>query len=523
MTKLRRRVLVIPLVAASFPAAAVNNDTYVPVGKMPRIATVDERFQSYNVEMVEVTGGVFWKPYERMAPVPASASKEDFYAAAKGPLPPIDLSNVRLRRLAAALGPAYVRVSGSDANAVYFHDANGPAPAKPPEGFQTVLTRPQWRGVIDFARAVNGKIVTSFAVSNGVRDAEGRWNPDQARRLIAFTHSLGGEIAAAEFVNEPNLAPAGAVYTPPGYDEQAFARDFAAFRPLVKKLAPRMLILGPSSTSEGVKLVPDDIIDTRDLLSATPRPQFDVFSYHAYGASSNRCTGRERVNTTADEALTGEWLAQPEVIYDFYAPVRDRFQPGTPMWVTETAQSSCGGDRWAKTFLDTFRYLDQLARHARRGVQAVMHNTFAVSEYGLVDRETMTPRPNYWAALLWRRLMGTTVLDARVPLSEGLHLYAHCLPGRPGGVTLLAINNSRTKAKRLEVPAATQRYTLSARQLEDEQVSLNGRPLALAANGALPDLPSTTAPAGTVELAPATITFMTVAGAQNPACSGTRQ
>jgi hypothetical protein len=31
--------------------------------KMPIIGTVDERFQSYNIEMVEVIGGRFWKPY----------------------------------------------------------------------------------------------------------------------------------------------------------------------------------------------------------------------------------------------------------------------------------------------------------------------------------------------------------------------------------------------------------------------------------------------------------------------------
>lgn len=29
---------------------------------MTRVGTVDERFQSYNVEMIEVTGGKFWKP-----------------------------------------------------------------------------------------------------------------------------------------------------------------------------------------------------------------------------------------------------------------------------------------------------------------------------------------------------------------------------------------------------------------------------------------------------------------------------
>jgi len=31
---------------------------------MAKLATVDARFVSYNVEMVEVTGGRFWKPYK---------------------------------------------------------------------------------------------------------------------------------------------------------------------------------------------------------------------------------------------------------------------------------------------------------------------------------------------------------------------------------------------------------------------------------------------------------------------------
>ena len=32
-------------------------------GKMAKTATVDPRFLSYNIEMVEVTGGRFWAPY----------------------------------------------------------------------------------------------------------------------------------------------------------------------------------------------------------------------------------------------------------------------------------------------------------------------------------------------------------------------------------------------------------------------------------------------------------------------------
>src|SRR5581483_12223574 len=30
---------------------------------MTRVGTVHERFQSFNIEMLEVTGGKFWKPY----------------------------------------------------------------------------------------------------------------------------------------------------------------------------------------------------------------------------------------------------------------------------------------------------------------------------------------------------------------------------------------------------------------------------------------------------------------------------
>jgi hypothetical protein len=40
----------------------------------------------------------------------------------------------------------------------------------------------------------------------------------------------------------------------------------------------------------------------------------------------------------------------------------------------------------------------------------------------LLDENTLAPRPNYWAALLWRRLMGTTVLDSGVPIQKGLHV-----------------------------------------------------------------------------------------------------
>jgi hypothetical protein len=221
--------------------------------------------------------------------------------------------------------------------------------------------------------------------------------------------------------------------------------------------------------------------------------------------------------TTPEAALTDEWLSRTERVRAFYAGLRDRFAPGAPMWLTETAEAACGGNPWATTFRDSFRYLNQLGELARHGVQTVMHNTLAASEYALIDQATLEPRPNYWAALLWRRLMGRTVLDA-ASAAPGVHLYAHCTAGRPGGVTLLAINTNQSRAETLDLPNPADRYTLSARALGEGRVQLNGRDLALGPGDRLPALQPQRVEAGRVELAPASITFLAVPGAGNPNC-----
>jgi hypothetical protein len=50
-------------VTASAPPLFGADPMAIAPAKMPRIGTVDARFQSFNVEMVEVTGGRFWAPY----------------------------------------------------------------------------------------------------------------------------------------------------------------------------------------------------------------------------------------------------------------------------------------------------------------------------------------------------------------------------------------------------------------------------------------------------------------------------
>jgi len=491
---------------------------------MARVGTIDDRFQSYNIEMVEVTGGRFWKPYSSPSAAPAAPSSPES-AQPGGMNPslyeyraPINLSNPRLRTLAAALGPAFLRVSGTWQNSTYFQDSDDPAPATPPKGFNSVLTRKEWKGVVDFSHAAYAQIVTSFAISAGTRDAAGVWTPDQARQLLAYTKSVGGSIAAAEFMNEPTIPEMGGA--PHGYDVQAFARDFAIFRGLVKSDAPGMAILGPGGVGEGTGLIPAMMhpLTTEEIFTATG-PVFDAVSYHSYGAVSSRCAAMgAAMGTTTAAALSEEWLSRGERIEGFYAAQRDRFEPGKPLWLTETAQAACGGDRWAATFLDSFRYLNQLGSLARRGVQVHMHNTLAASDYGLLDEKTYEPRPNYWAALLWRRLMGTTVLDPGPSPAPALHLYAHCLRGTPGGVVLLAINASETAAHQLRIPKGSERYTLTAKELLSPTVDLNGKYLQLDDDGALPAIDGEPEASGPTTFTPASITFLAFPKARNASC-----
>jgi heparanase 1 len=500
-------------------AAPADPPTIAPA-TMPRVGTIDERFQSYNIEMVEVTGGRFWKPYASTAAPekPSTNQPSGMDPSLYEYRPPIDLSNARLRKLASALGPAYLRVSGTWANSTYFQNSDAPPPTEPPPGFKGVLTRPQWKGVVDFSNAANAEIVTSFAVSAGARDSSGIWTPDQASQIVAYTESVGGKIAAAEYMNEPTFAVMGGA--PNGYDAAAYGRDFAVFHAFARKSVPGMLILGPGGVGEGSSLVPASmhLLSTESLLLATGHG-IDAFSYHSYGGVSSRCASMGAASTTsAAAALSAEWLARPIGIEEFYAKLRDQYEPGKPMWLTETAETACGGDRWASTFLDSFRYLDQLGLLAKLGVQVHLHNTLASSDYGLLDEKTYEPRPNYWAALLWHKLMGTTVLDPGASPSPNLHLYAQCLRNQPGGVALLAINADRTTAYSLAVPVAGERYTLTAKELMDKQVQLNDADLKLGADDSLPELQGTATKTGKLAFAPTSITFLALPMAHNASC-----
>ena len=510
--------------AAVFAGLASLHAQLAPAPQaMPTIGAVDARYVSYNVEAVEVTGGRFWKPYKDSGHAGDQKTQGNQPAGMDAALfqyrNPIDLSNPKLRNLAKALAPAFLRVSGTWRNSTFFQDDDKATLTTPPDGFKGVMTRAQWKGVVDFAKATDAQLVTSVAMSAGTRDANGKWTSAQAKAFFDFTKSIGGRIVATEFMNEPTFAVVGGA--PQGYDAAAYARDAKAFGDFLHRESPGTLYLGPGGIGEGgVAGISgagmSSFVKTPDMMKESG-PIYDAFSYHFYQTVSRRCGGPKNA-ATVDQAMSTEWLNRNSKSEAFYEQERDQYLPGKPLWLTETGEAGCGGDPFAAEFADSFRFLDQLGFLAQKGVKTVMVNTLASSDYALVDEDTLDPRPNYWAALLWKRTMGTRVLDPMLKADPTIRVYAHCAVQGHGAVALLVINTDQESQVKVQLPLSAVQYTLTSDSLESRSVKLNGTELTAPVDGIPPPFKELSVPHGELNLPARSISFLLFPHAKNSNC-----
>lgn len=481
------------------------------------IRTIDERLVSYNVEMTEVTGGTFWREY----------TPEQIQGNGKFPMigiknadsmmqvyPPIDLTNAKLRKLANEIGPVWVRVSGTWATKTYY-DLDGKANGVAPEGYQNVLTKEQWIGVLDFVKFLGAKLLVSVSNCAGIHTAEEPWNPSQAKLLFDFSRDYGVPINAAEFMNEPNLLSASGA--PKGYTVEHFIRDQDIFNKWIHDNYPECLTVGPCSVGGGkmgklnVEKFPLKQImkkmGTEALLKDAKEPM-EVFSYHYYNGVSERIAAGMHFVHWKDSLITSEeYLDAAPYCAKAAAKLRDKYMPGAQLWVTESGDAGGGGNTWASTYVDVLRTLNELGTFATITDGVVFHNTLASSDYGWLRHGTFEPRPNYFAILLWNRLMGQTVYNSEIKISEGAHVFCHSRRDGKDGCVYLVINNSKKKTTSVTLPCEATRYTLDGNgNMRSTVMYLNGKPLTLGDGDTLPELEGVSV-SGTVELAPGSCTF----------------
>jgi len=88
------------------------------------------------------------------------------------------------------------------------------------------------------------------------------------------------------------------------------------------------------------------------------------------------------------------------------------------------------------------RYADALASLARLGLVEFGRQSLVGGHYALLDAD-FQPNPDLYVGILWKRLVGTAVLNASLILnskedaSKDVHAYAHC--GRADGAANVVV------------------------------------------------------------------------------------
>ena len=495
------------------------------------IREMNPRLMSYNIEMTEVTGGTFWKAYsdaqiagtEEFPKIEGGFSNHTAMAGLMQYYPPIDTTNEKLIKLAKELGSVWVRVSGTWATKTYY-DVDGSTGGRAPEGYQSVLTRDQWANIIAFVKAVDAKLLVSVSNCKGDHDENnGPIRLNQIKKLFALTKEFGGSIDAIEFMNEPNMLQISGA--PIGYTFADYIRDQDIINGWVRENYPECLIVGPCNTGmadkESAQSGPmaqmgaglgnmmtmgfaSDLLDGHQV-------KMDVYSYHYYNGISERLASvMPKAHWPAEMAHSDMYLGVAPGICMTNIPVRDKYMPGAEMWVTESGDAGGGGDTWASTYLDVLRTLNELGSFSVLTNGVIFHNTLASSDYGFLQHSTFDPRPNYFAVLLWTKLMGNTVYACENPNSEGAHVYCHSRKDGEEGYTYLLINNSLTESTSLELPKSAKLYELSGNgNMRNKVMYLNGRPLVLGEHDELPCLCGKDVE-GTISIAPGSCAFIVI-------------
>ncbi|XP_049646215.1 heparanase [Suncus etruscus] len=437
------------------------------------------------------------------------------------------LGSLRLRTLARGLSPAYLRFGGTKTDFLIFDPKKEPtfeersywqsqvnqdicnSQALPSEvekrlqlewPFQELLllqeqyqkkfkTTTYSKSAVDmlytFANCSGLDLI--FGLNALLRTTDSRWNSSNAQLLLDYCSSKGYNISW-ELGNEPNSfwKKAGV-----SIDGSQLGEDFVELHKLLGK-----------STFKNAKLYGPDVGQPRGktvkMLQSflkTGGAAIDSITWHHYYVNGRIATEEEFLN--------------PDVLDTFALSVQKVFQvveeitPHKKVWLGETSSAYGGGaPLLSNTFAAGFMWLDKLGLSARMGIEVVMRQVlFGAGNYHLVD-ENFEPLPDYWLSLLFKKLVGTTVLAAQVkgPDKSKLRVYLHCTSindsrYKEGDLTLYALNLHNV-TKYLQLPSylsdkEVDKYLLKPSGpdgLLSRSVQLNGKILKMVNNETLPTL-----------------------------------
>ncbi|TBR38328.1 glycoside hydrolase [Marinomonas agarivorans] len=458
------------------------------------VACVEPHYLSFSIDISVLVGGYWWE-----------GSQKIHKGLGALRVPPINLNQKKLDQLVKALGPAYLRVGGSEADKIHYFSSD--------EEGSLLLTKQIWDDLHEFIQRNHLKFTFTFKYGLFKRKEHGAWQGSEIQNLLEYTHNKGYQIDVCELGNELNAYWAfhGLTSQPKA---QKLAADYARFIEQIRSNLPNCRISGPGSAfwprlGETIK----PFSNITDKFLASLEHKLDIIDWHYYPFQSTRSPVRTRT-ATIQSVLSPDSLEDYVKYAQQLRTMRDKYQPQAMLWTGETGSAQCGGQqKISDRFASSFWWADQLGQGAVCGQSVMIRQSLIGGDYGLIDRLTLKPKPDYWMSWLWGKLMGQLVFPV-TSSDKYVRVYCHRSQEKQhtdnngaGCYTLLIINMS-DKTKLIDysgfgVPHCC--YELRAKKLTAKKVFINGvRPKLKKGKLSLEDLP--TLPI-TNEVAPYSINF----------------
>ncbi|KAK7101419.1 heparanase-like [Littorina saxatilis] len=413
-------------------------------------------------------------------------------------------SSKKVVNLAKAMAPNILRLGGTAAdNLTYDMSANAPAY----HGYSSIFTPKPWEAINQFVENVGWDFIMDLNALK--RNADGSWNPDNARELLQFSAHRNYTIAGFELGNEYDIYEYkyGKALTP-----AQLAKDIASLQKLLKQFPAyySSYIIGPEVANTKTETF-------QGFLAAGGAKVVYASGFHHYyypdtDADPNRFTSIDTMDSFVTSSLL-PMTAQSRAV-----------DPDLPIWLSETSTTWSGGvPHVADRFIAGFLWLDKLGLCALHGVETVLRQDLYGETYALLDSQG-EPRPDYWLTVLYKRIVRGPVFSTTAP--KDVRVYSACAhPDHfPAGSVVVYMLNPKNVPVTFDIPQFASQprmiYSLTGWGGDrlSEFMSLNGVKLQLV-HDEVPEMKPAHAPPGHVTAPPYSFTFVVFHHAQVPICS----
>lgn len=409
----------------------------------------------------------------------------------------MSLTEPNLVYLASQLSPAILRIGGSEGDDVIYATPSTPCP------FNTsfCLTPTRWGEIGAFAKQTGMTVAFGLNALSGRQNKTCRrcpWDPANARDFLTHVVIPSGFIPKyLEFGNELQ----------PFIDPDVYGQDILNLKGVIDSIqwpsGPPLLVANDENPDASYfsRLLPI----VKDVVS--------VATWHFYaGYGLDPALPTDAWSTTFMDKTTT--ISEPLIAAANASGFRGE------LWVGESAMAwHSGREGVTDTFLSSPWWVSALGMLANTH-SGFCRQTLIGGRYELVNKTTRTPNPDFYVALLWKKVMGEKVLKASVVGSALVRAFSHCLPaGSPPGVGVTIVNFSSNTTAEVPLPAAPWKYYLLSSP-DNSTLMSNGVPLTYTPGVLqLPDFHATSGnTAGTLSLPPHTIAFAQVFG-EDGVCS----